>query len=109
MTDPHLFRLYTGFLVLDHPQTAREFEDYIYSKRVRVHDIAKWHALYENRHPRLIWIPDKGNILTVADMINRLRDCHGPFEARPRWETVGSSVVRAEYPVDPAWFERLKK
>ena len=109
MTDPHLFRLYTGFVVLDHPETVGEFEECIYRGRVQVHDIAKWHSLYENRHPRLISIPDKGKIQTVADMINRLRDFHGPFEAPPKWQAVGSSVFRVEYPVDPAWFESLAR
>jgi hypothetical protein len=119
LTDPLLLRLRTGYLVMDHPEGADEFDwafelDTLRSF-IQVLSCPRWWSLYENRHPRLIVVPDKGAALPVAELITRLADrgWHGPFEAPPTWEAVGPqsdllrSLVRVERPVDPAWIERI--
>jgi hypothetical protein len=119
LTDPLLLRLRTGYLVMDHPESAGEFDwafelDTLRS-RVQVLHCPRWWSFYENRHPRLIVVPDKGAPLPVAELITRLTDrgWHGPLEAPPTWEAVGSqsdllrSLMRVEHPVDPAWFGRI--
>jgi hypothetical protein len=114
LTDPVVIRVRSGFVVLDHPENAGEFEwAFKHRSKVLVHDCPTWRSLYENRHPRLIVCPDAGETLAVADLFNRLDGWHGPFEAPPTWETVGlptapmRSLVRVEHPVDPAWFQQI--
>jgi hypothetical protein len=120
LTDPLLLRLRTGYLVMDHPENAGEFDwafelDTLRS-RAQVLHCPCWWSLHENRHPRLIVVPDKGAaLLPVAELITRLADrgWHGPFGAAPTWEAADSqspplcSLMRVEHPVDPAWFGRI--
>lgn len=121
LTDPVLVRKRTGHLLLDHPQTADLFDWAFEMDRPRkcaqIVDVARWWSLYENRHPRLIVVPDKGESLPVAELITRLtnQSWHGPYEAPPTWGFAqGSSpsspfrsLVRVEHSVADEWFERI--
>jgi hypothetical protein len=117
LTDPVVVRVFTGYVLLDHPEAFGAFEWAFqqFSPRIAIYDCARWWSLYENRHPRLIVVPDKGESLPVAELITRLTNqgWHGPYEAPPTWSVAGPqsgpfrSLVRVEHPVDPAWFERL--
>jgi hypothetical protein len=119
LTDPLLLRLRTGYLVMDHPENAGEFEwafelDTLRTP-IQVLPCPRWWSLHENRHPRLIVVPDKGESLPVAELITWLtnQSWHGPYEAPPTWSVAGPqsgpfrSLFRVEHPVDPAWFERI--
>ena len=121
LTDPVLMRLRTGYLLLDHPQTVDLF-DWAFEmdspcQRAQIVDVAHWWSLYDNRYPRLIVVPDRGESLLVAELLTRLTNqgWHGPYESPPTWEFApGSSsrdplrsLVRVERPVDPAWFEQF--
>jgi hypothetical protein len=113
-TDPVLFRFLTGFVVLDHPTAARQFEDELRrsSPRVAVHYCPRWWTLYEGRAPRLVACPDRGEVVQLSNLCNRLSsiDWHGPWEAPPSlayapvlpaggyWR----SVITVLNPVDPA-------
>jgi hypothetical protein len=119
LTDPVVIRVRSGFVVLDHPERPQELEwvfDMDRSRtRVHIRMVPKWWSLFENRHPRLIAVPDAADPLPVTNRLNRLANVgwHGPFEAPPTWETVGlptapmRSLVRVEHPVDPAWFQQI--
>ncbi len=101
LTDPVLMRVRRAFVVLDHPTTAGEFK---WAFRAAFYDCPRWWSLYENRHPRLIVAPDKGETLWVSDLLSRVGyGWHGPFEAPPTWE--GSN--RVENPVADEWFARI--
>jgi len=105
LTDPVLIRLRRAFVVLDHPQRAEEFK---WALRVAVYDCPRWWSLYENRHPRLIVVPDKGETLRVSDLTARVGyGWHGPFEAPPTLAAVGSSLFRVKNPVADEWFARI--
>lgn len=119
LNDPVLVRKRTGYLLLDHPQTADLF-DWAFEmdrprKRAQIVDVARCWSLYENRHPRLIVVPDKGESLPVAELITRLTNqgWHGPYEAPPTWSVAGPqsgpfrSLVRVEHSVADEWFERI--
>lgn len=62
LTDPHLFHIPGGLLVLDHPTHYGRFESIFHShRRVHIVDLPlKW-SLYENRFPRLILCVRKGD------------------------------------------------
>jgi hypothetical protein len=117
LTDPVVIRVRFGFVVLDHPENAGEF-DWAFNLHpsggcTQVLDLPRWWSLHENRHPRLIAFPDARETLAAADLLNRLDGWHGPFEAPPAWGAVGPqtepmrSLVRVKHPVDPAWFSRI--
>ena len=108
LTDPLLLRVRRAFVVLDHPQRAEEFEWAVRQPRVAVYDCPRWWSLYENRHPRLIVVPDTGETLWVSDLLSRVGySWHGPFEAPPTLAAVGSGLFPVKNPVDPEWFARI--
>ena len=118
LTDPVVVRVFTGYVVMDHPQTAELFDWAFqqFSPRIAIYDCARWWSLYEKRHPRLIACPDRGKVVQLPDLIDRVGyTWHGPFEAPPTWEFAqGSSpsspfrsLVRVEQSVADEWFERL--
>ncbi len=117
-TDPVVIRLFTGTVVMDHPEVLGQFEDHmrLNSRRVAVYDCPRWWSLYAGRHPRLVVCPDKGEEVQLSDLCNRLSsiDWHGPWEAppslayAPALSAGGSwrSVVTVLNPVDPTWIDR---
>jgi hypothetical protein len=97
LTDPHLFIVPGGFIVLDHPTRSGEFDwsfDLDGRRGVQVHDAPAWWSLYENRHPRIIACRHMGDEFLLSAMTNRLtrEDFHGPFEMRPTLVVVGPST-----------------
>jgi hypothetical protein len=115
-TDPVVIRVFTGYVVLDHPEAVGAFEWAFeqFSPRVAICDCARWWSLYENRRPRLVACPDKGEVVQLSDLMARVGyTWHGPFEARPTLEfAAGSrgpmrSVVQVEHPVADEWFDRI--
>ena len=97
LTDPHLFIVRGGFMVLDHPEVQSEYEwAFRQGDRpvVHVHDAPGWWSLYENRYPRVIACPHKGDQVMLSGMLNRLtrEDFHGPFLRRPTLEPNGLST-----------------
>jgi len=97
LTDPHLFIVPGGFVVLDHPTRPGEFDwsfDLDGRRGVQVHDAPAWWSLYENRHPRFIVCPHKGETVHLSAMLNRLthEGFHGPFLQRPTLELSGPST-----------------
>jgi hypothetical protein len=118
LTDPVVVRVFTGYVVLDHPEAFGAFEWAFqqFSTRIAIYDCARWWSLYEKRHPRLIACPDRGKVVQLPDLIDRVGyTWHGPFEAPPTWEFAqGSSpsspfrsLVRVEHSVADEWFERI--
>lgn len=103
LTDPHFFIVPGGFFVLDHPTRSCEFNwsfDLDDRRgRIQVHDAPTWWSLYENRHPRVIVSPHKGESVHLSAMLNRLTNegFHGPFGQRPRLEVSrpGTGPVRS--------------
>lgn len=97
LTDPHLFIVRGGFLVLDHPTRACEFNWALDLEdrrgRIQVHDAPTWWSLYELRHPRVIISPHRGESVNLSAVLNRLTNegFHGPFLQRPTLELSGSS------------------
>lgn len=83
LTDPHIFHIGGGLLVLDHPTRSEQFESIFHShRRVHVADLSPKWSLYENRFPRLIQCARKGEKPAPPSLlINRLRSAgfHGPF------------------------------
>jgi|GEM_PF-2929510 len=111
LTDPVLVRLRNGWVVLDHPTTAgaREWVFSLDTLRAPVFPAngPSWWSLYQNRHPRLLVVPDKRSKLSVSSVANRLLDWHGPWEAPPSLvRDRKGGLYRATHPVDPAWLER---
>lgn len=105
LTDPHLYRVRCGFIVLDHPVRANEFA---WAIKAQGHDGPAWWSLYADRHPRLISIPDKGREVPLGDICGSLTCAgfHGPWKKPPTWEyTVGTvsgpfqSIRRVEHPL----------
>lgn len=100
LTDPHLFVVPGGFLVLDHPTRACEHEWWLVGcNGLRVHSTPMWWSLYEDRHPRVIVSPHKGESVHLSAMLNRLTNegFHGPFGQKPRLEVSrpGTGPVRS--------------
>lgn len=100
LTDPHLFVVPGGFLVLDHPTRACEHQWWLVERNgLQVHSCPAWWSLYELRHPRVIVSPHKGESVHLSSMLNRLtnQDFHGPFGQRPRLEVsrLGTGPVRS--------------
>lgn len=97
LTDPHLFIVPGGFLVLDHPTRSCEFDwsfDLGDRLGVRANSAPAWWSLYENRHPRLIVFSHKGESVHLSVMLNRLTNqgFHGPYLLRPTLEPNGLST-----------------
>ena len=83
LTDPVLYIVAGGLLVLDHPtrRGASEFAFDIFDKSVHVYDLPRHWSLYENRYPRTITCPRKREDIALSYFLNRLSACdfHGPF------------------------------
>jgi hypothetical protein len=98
LTDPHLFITRGGFVVLDHPESPSEFawafELSSQWRNIHVHDTATCWSLYENRFPRVIVCPHKGESAHLSVMLNRLTNqgFHGPFLRRPTLVPSGLST-----------------
>ena len=80
LTDPVLYIVAGGLLVLDHPTRSGESE-FAFSKSAHIIDLHRKCSLYENRFPRIITCARKHEELQASCMVNRLMACdfHGPF------------------------------
>ncbi len=81
LTDPVLYIVAGGLLVLDHP-TRPGASEFAFGDRAHVHDLPRHWSLYENRYPRIISCPRRREEIQVSGMVNRLISCDffGPFE-----------------------------
>ncbi len=81
LTDPHIYIVAGGLLVLDHPTKPEQFLSAIDSKDTHVVDLNKNCSLYEGRHPRMIGCCHKGERVAMSWILNRLMLCEfrGPF------------------------------
>ena len=82
LTDPFLFIVSGGLLVLDHPTQPQQF-DFAISSYAHVVDLNQCDSLYEARHPRLIACHRKHETISVSWMINQLAQLgfRGPFRS----------------------------
>lgn len=85
LTDPVLYLIAGGLLVLDHP-TRPGASERAFGKFVHVHDLPRHYSLYENRYPRTITCICKGEVqkgkkYNLGLLINRLAEgkFRGPF------------------------------
>jgi hypothetical protein len=80
LTDPFLFIVAGGLLVLDHPTKPEQF-DYAISNHAHIVDLNCNHSLYEGRYPRMIAIAKKHEMIDASWMLNRLMQLNfrGPF------------------------------
>lgn len=85
LTDPVLYVVAGGLLVLDHP-TRPGASELAFGKFVHVHDLPRHYSLYENRYPRTITCVRKGEVqkgekYNLGLLINRLAEgkFRGPF------------------------------
>jgi hypothetical protein len=85
LTDPVLYLIAGGLLVLDHP-TRSGASEFAFGKHAHVHNLPRHWSLYENRHPRTITCIRKGEIqkgekYDLGLLINRLTEGNfrGPF------------------------------
>ena len=80
LTDPVLYIVAGGLLVLDHP-TRPGASEFAFGDRAHVHDLPRHYSLYENRYPRIISCPRRREEIQVSGMVNRLMSCcfYGPF------------------------------
>ena len=81
LTDPHIYIVAGGLLVLDHPTKPEQFLSAIDNQDTHVVDLNKNCSLYEGRHPRMIGCRHKGDQVAVGRMLNRLTslEFRGPF------------------------------
>ena len=81
LTDPHIYIVGGGLLVLDHPTRPEQFLSAIDSKDTHVVHLNKYCSLYEGRHPRMIGCRGKGDQVAISWILNRLMQCEfrGPF------------------------------
>lgn len=81
LTDPHIYIVAGGLLVLDHPTKPEQFLSAIDTKDTHVVDLNNNCSLYEGRHPRMIGCRAKGDQVAMSWIINRLMQCEfrGPF------------------------------
>lgn len=81
LTDPHIYIVAGGLLVLDHPTKPEQFQSAFNAHNVHVVNLNKKASLYQGRHPRLIACPRKREKIEVGWMLNRLMQCEfrGPF------------------------------
>jgi len=84
-TDPVLYLIAGGLLVLDHP-TRPGASEFAFGKNAHVHGLPRHYSLYENRYPRAITCIRKGEIqkgekYNSGLLIDRLSACdfRGPF------------------------------
>ena len=80
LTDPVLYIVGGGLLVLDHP-TRSGASEFAFGDRAHVHDLPRNYSLYENRYPRIITCPRKREEIQLSYFLNRLAACdfQGPF------------------------------
>jgi hypothetical protein len=80
LTDPVLYIVGGGLLVLDHPTRSGQSE-FAFGNHAHVFDLPRHLSLYENRHPRIIACARKGEEIVVSWMLNRLMNLNfnGPF------------------------------
>jgi len=80
LTDPVLYLVAGGLLVLDHP-TRPGASEFAFGDRAHVHDLPRHYSLYENRYPRIICCPRKHEEIRASAMVNQLSACdfRGPF------------------------------
>ena len=80
LTDPVLYVVAGGLLVLDHP-TRRGASEFAFGDRAHVHDLPRQYSLYANRYPRIITCPRKRQEIQLSYALNRLDSCgfFGPF------------------------------
>ena len=80
LTDPVLYIVAGGLLVLDHP-TRSGASEFAFGDRAHVHDLPRHWSIYENRHPRIITCSRKLEEIQASCMVNRLSayEFHGPF------------------------------
>ena len=80
LTDPILYVVPNGLLVLDHPTKSEQFE-FAIRDHAHVVDLPRKDSLYEGRYPRMIACERKREKIEVAIMLNRLMQCEfrGPF------------------------------
>lgn len=78
LTDPVMFITGGGFVLLDHPTKAEQYE---FAINAHVISLNRDLSLYQNRYPRLILVPQKHEAIAGSRMVNRLTDLnfHGPF------------------------------
>ena len=57
LTDPHLFGVKNGHLILDHPTIANDGHEYWFGRCASLH---ARHSLYQNRYPRMIAVDAAG-------------------------------------------------
>lgn len=80
LTDPVLYIVGGGLLVLDHP-TRSCASEFAFGKHAHVIDLPRHWSHYENRFPRIITCARKHEEIQASCMVNRLMACnfHGPF------------------------------
>lgn len=80
LTDPILYVVGAGFMVLDHPTQSGQYS-FAIDDCAHVVDIARKHSLYDKRYPRMIACTRKSEKVDLASMLNRLMQCEfrGPF------------------------------
>ncbi len=80
LTDPVLFIVAGGLLVLDHP-TRSGASEFAFGERTHVIDLPNRWSLYEKRHPRMLACARKGESIQAGWMVNELmyNGFNGPF------------------------------
>ena len=80
LTDPVLYIVDAGLLVLDHP-TRSGASEFAFGKCAHIIDLNRKCSLYENRFPRMITCPRKREEIRASWMMNELMACdfYGPF------------------------------
>jgi hypothetical protein len=80
LTDPILYIVPGGLIVLDHPIKNRQFE-FAIDAQAHVVDLSRKDSLYEDRYPRLIAVARKHEKINVSLILNRLMQLNfrGPF------------------------------
>ena len=80
LTDPVLYIVAGGLLVLDHP-TRSGASEFVFGESAHIIDLNPKCSLYEDRFPRIITCPRKREKIEASYMVNRLMACNffGPF------------------------------
>lgn len=80
LTDPVLYVVPNGLLVLDHPTQSGQY-GFAIDDCAHVVDLPRKDSLYEKRYPRMIACARKREKIELASMLNRLMqsDFRGPF------------------------------
>jgi hypothetical protein len=80
LTDPVLYVVAGGLLVLDHP-TRRGASEFAFGDRAPVIDIPRNCSLYANRYPRIIALTRRREEIRASWMVKRLASSgfYGPF------------------------------